>query len=90
MGRPKRAADGGLIYHVLNRAKARLPISGVGSRTNWYAIAVLLLDGEVITMPSLADLCSSGFSWFSRRGWSVQPEFFAAPVGCDRLACEVG
>jgi putative transposase len=24
MGRPKRAADGGLIYHVLNRANARL------------------------------------------------------------------
>ena len=26
MGRPNRAADGGLIYHVLNRANARLPI----------------------------------------------------------------
>jgi putative transposase len=26
MGRPKRAADGGIIYHVLNRANARLPI----------------------------------------------------------------
>jgi putative transposase len=26
MGRPKRAADGGLIYHVLNRANGRLPI----------------------------------------------------------------
>ena len=26
MGRAKRAADGGLIYHVLNRANARLPI----------------------------------------------------------------
>ena len=26
MGRPKRAADGGLIYHVLNRANARMPI----------------------------------------------------------------
>ena len=26
MGRPKRAADGGLIYHVLNRANARLSI----------------------------------------------------------------
>ncbi len=26
MGRPKRAADGGLIYHVLNRAYARLRI----------------------------------------------------------------
>ncbi len=26
MGRPKRSADGGLIYHVLNRANARLPI----------------------------------------------------------------
>ncbi len=25
MGRPKRAADGGLIYHVLNHADARLP-----------------------------------------------------------------
>jgi len=22
MGRPKRAADGGLVYHVLNRANA--------------------------------------------------------------------
>src|SRR5207302_9799666 len=26
MGRPKRSAEGGLIYHVLNRANARLPI----------------------------------------------------------------
>lgn len=26
MGRPKRAVDGGLVYHVLNRASARLPI----------------------------------------------------------------
>ena len=26
MGRPKRAADGGLIYHVLNRGNARQPI----------------------------------------------------------------
>ena len=26
MGRPKRAADGGLIYHVLNRSNARMPI----------------------------------------------------------------
>lgn len=26
MGRPKRAADGGWVYHVLNRANARLPI----------------------------------------------------------------
>ena len=26
MGRPKRAADGGLVYHVLNRANARMPI----------------------------------------------------------------
>ena len=24
--RPKRAADGGLVYHVLNRANARMPI----------------------------------------------------------------
>ena len=24
MGRPKRAADGGLVYHVLNRANARM------------------------------------------------------------------
>ncbi len=26
MGRPKRAAKGGLIYHILNRANARMPI----------------------------------------------------------------
>ncbi len=26
MGRPKRVADGGLVYHVLNRANARMPI----------------------------------------------------------------
>lgn len=26
MGRPKRAADGGWVYHILNRANARLPI----------------------------------------------------------------
>jgi hypothetical protein len=26
MGRPKRAAKGGLIYHVLNRANARMMI----------------------------------------------------------------
>jgi len=27
MGRPKRAGDGGLVYHVLNRANARMTIS---------------------------------------------------------------
>ena len=26
MGRPKRAADGGVIYHVLNRGNARMPL----------------------------------------------------------------
>jgi putative transposase len=26
MGRPKRVADGGLVYHVLNRANARMTI----------------------------------------------------------------
>jgi putative transposase len=26
MGRPRRAADGGYVYHVLNRANARLTI----------------------------------------------------------------
>jgi putative transposase len=26
MGRPRRAADGGLIYHVLKRANARMTI----------------------------------------------------------------
>ena len=26
MGRPHRAAQGGFVYHVLNRANARLPI----------------------------------------------------------------
>jgi putative transposase len=26
MGRPKRASDGGLVYHVLNRANARMPL----------------------------------------------------------------
>ena len=26
MGRPKRAADGGLVYHLLNRSHARMPI----------------------------------------------------------------
>lgn len=26
MGRPKRAAEGGLIYHVLNRSNAKMPI----------------------------------------------------------------
>ena len=26
MGRPQRAADGGYVYHVLNRANARLTI----------------------------------------------------------------
>lgn len=26
MGRPRRAADGGLVYHVLNRANARMTI----------------------------------------------------------------
>lgn len=26
MGRRKRAADGGLVYHVLNRSNAQMPI----------------------------------------------------------------
>jgi hypothetical protein len=26
MGRPHRAAEGGYVYHVLNRANARMPV----------------------------------------------------------------
>ena len=50
----------------------------------------MIWHGEVITMPSLADLCSRGFSSFSWWGWSVQLVSFVGPVDCDRRVCEAG
>ena len=44
MGRPKRAADGGLVYHVLNRANARMRI--FDKPEDYEAFEVVLAETE--------------------------------------------
>jgi len=48
MGRPKRAADGGLVYHVLNRANARMTIF---DKADDYAAFVRVLEEAVQRTP---------------------------------------
>jgi hypothetical protein len=48
MGRARRAADGGVVYHVLNRANARLPILVTLTHTQrWHAYRASTGSGHV-------------------------------------------
>ena len=61
MGRPKRAADGGLIYHVLNRANARLPM--LETEEDFDAFARILGEAVARTGTELYAFCILSNHW---------------------------
>jgi putative transposase len=61
MGRPKRAADGGLIYHVLNRANAGMPIFGKDG--DYEAFEVVLQEAVERTETRLLAYCLLANHW---------------------------
>jgi len=61
MGRPKRAADGGLVYHVLNRANARMTIF---EKADDYAAFLRVLEAAVArTQTRLLAYCVMPNHW---------------------------
>ena len=61
MGRPKRAAAGGWIYHILNRAKARTPI--FSSPDDFEAFERVLEEAVSRTGIRLLSYCLMGNHW---------------------------
>ena len=61
MGRPKRAADGGVIYHVLNRANARMPIFEKDG--DYEAFEVVLQEAVERTETRLLAYCLLANHW---------------------------
>jgi putative transposase len=54
MGRPKRSTSGGWIYHVLNRANARMPI--FTKDEDFIAFETVLEEAQA---RSIAEQCDS-------------------------------
>jgi REP-associated tyrosine transposase len=61
MGRPKRAADGGLIYHVLNRANARMRI--FDKAADYEAFEEVLAEAVERTSTRLLAYCLMPNHW---------------------------
>ena len=61
MGRPRRAADGGLIYHVLNRANARMTI--FEKEGDYEAFERVLLEAVERTKTRLLAYCLMPNHW---------------------------
>ena len=61
MGRPKRAADGGLVYHVLNRANARMTI--FESAADYAAFLQVLEEAVERTQMRLLAYCVMPNHW---------------------------
>ena len=61
MGRPKRAADGGLVYHVLNRANARMRI--FDKPEDYEAFEVVLAEAVERTRTRLLAYCVMPNHW---------------------------
>ncbi len=61
MGRAKRSADGGLIYHVLNRANARIPI--FESDDDFEAFERILQEAVSRTGTELLAFCVLNNHW---------------------------
>ena len=61
MGRPKRAADGGLVYHVLNRANARMTI--FESDADYAAFEQVLEEAVERTPTRLLAYCVMPTHW---------------------------
>src|SRR5947208_16376866 len=61
MGRPQRAAEGGYVYHVLNRANARLPIFETDA--DYEAFENVLAEAVARTGTRLLAYCVMGNHW---------------------------
>ena len=61
MGRPKRAADGGLVYHVLNRANARMRI--FEKPEDYEAFELVLAEAVERTRTRLLAYCVMPSHW---------------------------
>jgi len=61
MGRPNRAAEGGLIYHVLNRANARMTI--FGKDADYQAFEQVLQEAVDRTQTRLLAYCLMPNHW---------------------------
>ena len=61
MGRPKRAADGGLIYHVLNRSNARMTI--FAQEGDYEAFERVLEEAVARTQTRLLAYCVMPNHW---------------------------
>lgn len=61
MGRPLRAAEGGWVYHVLNRANARLPI--FERPADYEAFERILAEGVERYQPRLLAYCLMPNHW---------------------------
>ena len=61
MGRPKRSAPGGWIYHVLNRANARMPI--FTKDEDFIAFETVLEEAVARSGTRLLSYCLMGNHW---------------------------
>jgi putative transposase len=61
MGRPKRSAPDGWVYHVLNRANARMPI--FTKDDDFIAFETVLQEAVVRTGTRLLSYCLMGNHW---------------------------
>ena len=61
MGRPQRAAEGGYVYHVLNRANARMPI--FEKDADYEAFENVLIEAVARTQTRLLAYCVMRNHW---------------------------
>ena len=61
MGRPLRAATGGLVYHVLNRANARLPI--FENMDDYLAFETILAEAKLRQNMRILGYCLMPNHW---------------------------
>ena len=98
MGRPRRAADGGMVYHVLNRANARMAIfekpedfaafegvleeAAARTQTRWLAYCVMPNHGHLVER-------AEAWRWGSLYRWrqgSAREKTFLTPWPLPRCA----
>ena len=79
MGRPKRAAKGGLIYHVLNRANARMMI--FDKDEDFEAFERTLIEAVAKFNMRLLSYCLMGNHWHLVV-WPRKDEDLSRFTGC--------
>ena len=84
MGRPKRAAEGGFVYHVLNRANARMTI--FEQDEDYAAFERVLVEAVGRTQTRLLAYCLMPNHWHLVLwpGSAVKASPLSTPTGCAR------